>query len=471
MSLKLRFAVLITCLVAAILLTSFISIFLLFKSYRVDDHYARLKNRTEILTSEYKNIANENEITKNKSFTASLHMLQMILIKPPHKVIFTENDSIGLNITDELLSEIKRRKELRFTQGEYECIGMYNENLQIFSICGAIDSAGLKKLNRLFYILLVVFGGGVLISALLSFLMVQQTFKPLIRLKRQMQLTTSTNMATKVDEGKGKDELEQIAINFNAMLDRLNQGFEVQKSFVQHASHELRTPLATMLSQTEAALNRELTPKEYKQTLQSLQEEQIELIELTNSLLVLSQFENVNYRSNWLPQRVDEILYESITECNRLFSDIDIELTFENTPSQESELIIRGNEVLLKSAFRNLIKNAYLYSADKKVKIVINTSKDILAISFINRGDTLTRADIEKMYIPFYRGANAVVAKGFGLGLSIIKKIAEMHDAQLEYSINGIDINKFAISFQLKPMANYYEQHRNKSVPADFLYN
>lgn len=471
MSLKLRFAIFITCLVATILLVSSITIFLLYERNSVDDFYVNLKNRTEMLINQYKNVKDKTDLNKNRSFTANLHKLQMVLIKPPHEIVYKEVDSINLDISDALLRQIKLKKGLAYTQGDYKCLGTYDESLGVYVICGAIDSSGLKKLNRLFYILLIVFGGGILISALLSFLMVQQSFKPLIRLNRQMQLTTSTNMTTKVDEGKGKDELEQIAINFNAMLDRLNQGFEVQKSFVHHASHELRTPLATMLSQTEAALNRELTAKEYKQTLQSLQEEQIELIELTNSLLVLSQFENVNYRSNWPSQRVDEILYESISECKRLFSDIDIELTFENTPSEESELIVKGNEVLLKSAFRNLIKNAYIYSANKKVKIVIDTSKETLIVSFINRGNTLTSADIEKMYIPFYRGTNAVMAKGFGLGLSIIKKIAEMHEAELKYTPIGEDINKFAISFQLKPMANYYEPHRSISVPSDFLYN
>jgi K+-sensing histidine kinase KdpD len=223
-----------------------------------------------------------------------------------------------------------------------------------------------------------------------------------------------------------------------------------------------------MLSQTEAALNRELTSTEYKRTLQSLQEEQIGLIDLTNSLLVLSQYENINSRNNWQTQRIDEILYDSIMECKRLFNDIDIDLSFESEPSDEAELTLNGNEVLLKSAFRNLIKNGYLYSNDKKVRILIKTSFDTLTVSFVNKGQVLTQSDINKMFIPFYRGSNASLTKGFGVGLSIIKRIADIHKANLAYTAIEPDTNKFAISFQLKPMAN---NQNNIPVATGLLYN
>ena len=57
------------------------------------------------------------------------------------------------------------------------------------------------------------------------------------------------------------------------------------------------------------------------------------------------------------------------------------------------------------------------------------------------------------MYIPFFRGGNAVMSKGFGLGLSIIHKITEMHDAELIYTAVDTNTNRFAISFHVKPMA------------------
>ncbi|MFX8797645.1 histidine kinase dimerization/phospho-acceptor domain-containing protein, partial [Acinetobacter baumannii] len=79
------------------------------------------------------------------------------------------------------------------------------------------------------------------------------------------------------------------------MLQRLNNAFEFQKNFVHYASHELRTPLAVMLSQTESALNKNLSPENFQKVLESLKEEQLNLIELTNSLLLLSQYEKLQF--------------------------------------------------------------------------------------------------------------------------------------------------------------------------------
>ena len=105
--------------------------------------------------------------------------------------------------------------------------------------------------------------------------------------------------------------------------------------------------------------------------------------------------------------------------------------------------------MLLKSAFRNLIKNAYLYSDNKTVHISIETQPKIIVITFVNTGSILSEEEKEKMYIPFFRGNNAMTSKGFGLGLSIVNKIADIHNAKLNYTAFETNTNKFAISFYL----------------------
>lgn len=455
MNLKLRFAFFFTFFVAIILFISSLSIYLLYKNNRVEDYYIRLKDHCISLANDYKTLSSDSTaLSATKYKRRSLYDEQLLLITPTNKIVYKENDTIKLSISPQLIDKIKTQKIIRFSIERRECIGIYNEDLGLYVIGGAIDRTGIRKVKKLIYILVGVFGGGLLFAAFISFILVKQAIKPLLRMSNQMQQITSTNMTAKLDEGAGKDELEQIAKHFNAMLDRLNQGFERQKSFVQHASHELRTPLTTMLAQTEAALNRELSNEGYKKILTSLQEEQIELIELTNSLLALSQFEKISNIVNWPSLRIDELLYESIGECKRLFTDIEIDLSFKTIPSDEKELMVTGNDVLLKSAFRNLIKNAYLYSENKKVSIIIDTFPNKLSVAFINNGSILSDSDVNNLFVPFFRGNNASKTKGFGLGLSIIKKITEIHNANLEYEALDAHTNKFAISFQLKLMAN-----------------
>ncbi len=449
MSLKYRFALFFTAFVALILLGSSVTIYLFYKNNRVEDYYIRLHSRCTNLVSDYKALNEDTlALASNKGKRRSLYYQSLVILKTRNQVVYKEIDSTNLIISQELLSKVKSKRELRYKQGEYECIGIYYPEYDLYIFGGAIDRTGLRKLSNLFYILLGVFGGGLIITTLTSFAFVQQAFRPLFKLSNQIQQTTTSNMTAKVDEGNGKDEIVQIAKHFNAMLDRLNKGFEMQKNFVNHASHELRTPLTTMMSQTEAALNRELTVDEYKSTLLSLQEEQSSLIELTNSLLILSQFEKIEHSNNWPSQRIDEILLESISTCKMMFPDIQIEFSFENIPEDESELLIIGNDALLKSAFRNLIKNAYLYSINKIVKIVINSSPGFVEISFLNKGYTLNETEIENIFVPFFRGSNANQIKGYGLGLSIINRIMELHDGLLSYTNIGNNTNKFSISFK-----------------------
>jgi len=449
MSLKYRFALFFTGFVALILLVSSITIYLFYKNNREEDYYLRLHSRCTNLVSDYKTFKEDTlALAASKGKRRSLYYQALVILKSSDNIIYKEEDSTKLIITQDLISKVKSKREIRYNQGEYECLGIYFPEYDLYIFGGAIDRTGLRKLSNLFYILIGVFGGGLLITSIASFAFVQQAFRPLFNLSNQIQQTTTFNMTKKVDEGNGKDEIMQIAKHFNAMLDRINRGFEMQRNFVNHASHELRTPLTTMMSQTEAALNRNLTVDEYKATLRSLQEEQASLIELTNSLLILSQFEKFDQNNNWPPQRIDELIFESIATCKKMFPEIQIDFSYQNIPEDESELVIMGNDALLKSAFRNLIKNAYLYSANKMVKIIINSTPEFVEISFLNNGYTLTEKEIENIFVPFYRGSNSNQIKGFGLGLSIINRIVELHDGLLSYAVITNSTNKFSISFK-----------------------
>jgi len=95
-----------------------------------------------------------------------------------------------------------------------------------------------------------------LITAFFSLFFVQQAFKPLLTLNKQIKRTTIKNLNDRLAISENFPEINQIANSYNAMMERLSQAFDFQKSFVQHASHELRTPLAIMLSQTESAINK-----------------------------------------------------------------------------------------------------------------------------------------------------------------------------------------------------------------------
>lgn len=457
MNIKLRFALLFTSFVAIILLTSATAIYLLYASYRSEDYY----NRVNFEANEVYRIF--NEIRKpDRQVTADL-------VRDVHdKALYNEElfieDSLGntlfkmpdtaQNTTDISRELVIKKKEYEFTDDQQvQHVILYKPDTKLFVHASGYDRSGLSKQGTLQLILLVVFFGGLLLTAVMSFLFVQQAIKPILRLSLQMQRTNEQNLSDRIEVKPANDEINAIARNFNAMLERLRKAFESQKSFVQHASHELRTPLSVMLSQTEAALNRSCTEEEYKLILESLKEEQQHMVQLTNSLLAISQYESLEYLADWPQIRIDELLYETIAMSKRMYPGIHVNFSFEHPPLSDASLTVRGNDTLLRSALMNLIKNAFKYSVDQQVNILLITRENEVEISIENRGPQLTPSELEKIMIPFFRGENAVNKKGFGLGLSIVDRIVSLHKGRVTCQPLGADRNVFSITLR-----NFQEQ-------------
>lgn len=450
MNFRLRFALLFSLFVAIILLISSATIYVLYYNYREEDFYERVKTEGLEFYDIVSQIKNPEEAVATKMIQGihnnTLWDEQLMVLDSNARIVNVLPDTLQVTFDSAYIHKIKRLKELQYTDADSrQYVAVYIPDSKNYIIASGFDIAGLKKQENLRYILGGVFVGGLLFTAALSFIFVTEAFKPLVKLSYQMQRTTELNMNERIDEGPGKDELKQIARNFNAMLERLNKAFESRKSFVHHASHELRTPLATMLAQTESALNKDLTEAEYKSLLQSLKEDQIELIELTNSLLLLSQYEKMHYSADWPTVRVDEMLYDITSSSKKMFDDINVSIEFEEFPGDEKELLVKGNEVLLKSVFRNLIKNAYLYSNDKNVHIVIHPGTAHIRLDFINKGTQLSASEMQKLMVPFFRGENAMNKKGFGLGLSIVNRILFLHNGNLQYTPVGTGSNMFTV--------------------------
>ena len=121
-------------------------------------------------------------------------------------------------------------------------------------------------------------------------------------------------------------------------------------------------------------------------------------------------------------------------------------------PKDDVELMVKGNDSLIRAAFVNLIKNAYLYSEDKSVQIIIHTGDQQLSIVFQNKGKQLTPEEVSKMFLPFFRGANAESKKGFGLGLAIIERIIQIHKGKLSYAAKGDNLNQFKVEFPIESL-------------------
>lgn len=460
MSVRLKFVLLITLFVSLIFLLSFFVIYFLYARTRQDDYNRRIwAHAYQEYTNYYQLSDTDNRIKSKLAYylPGTLVNFKVTILDSNYRVVYSNPILQDYKVDTARLLTIHEIKESHFNIDDSQAIGLYIDDFgkPAYIIASGYDKFGVARLATLRKIIFTVAIGGILIIGVFALYTVFLYTKPLVELSNQMRDITENNLKLRVFTGANnskKNELTQIAHNFNNMLDRLDNAFSLQKNFVHHASHELRTPLATMLSQTESALRKDLTTDEAKRVLESLKEDQQEMIDLTNSLLLLSQYENISAATHhsWPVIRIDELLYDAVASAQKTFSGIEASFDFVEIPANEHYLYLKGNEALLRSAFRNLVKNAYTYSDNKKVDITMLAPGNFIHIYFENSGPLLNAEDSDRLFLPFFRGENAMKKKGFGLGLSIVKRIIELHKGSIRYEIKDEKVNRFTISFSLQ---------------------
>ncbi|MFN8317604.1 MAG: HAMP domain-containing sensor histidine kinase [Chitinophagales bacterium] len=387
-----------------------------------------------------------DEIEKNTK--NDFHEERILVFNEKHKLIYNSGSNLPVEYSEAMLSKVEKNKAFRKQFPEYEIFAKSYEEKgkKLIVMISAYDKYGMATLNRMQYILLFSTVLGISFLIFFSFIIVEKSLLPIYLLNDEMEDITENNLRKEIAfQSRNNDEVTRLSTSYNKMLLRLADAFENQKLFVQHASHELRTPLSVMLLELDNALVS--ADDVSKPVLISLKEELLKLIDLTNSLLLLSKLANERKGVTALAEvRIDEVLFDIAEEVMSHDSKnkIKIELNgFEN----EEMLHVNGNPILLKIMFRNLIENACKYAQDNTaiIRITLHTSK--LAIHISNDGQTIAISEQPQIFNPLFRASNSVESKGFGVGLSIVKRIAEYHRAAVDYTINEKGENQFSVLF------------------------
>ena len=450
MNLKVRLALLYSLSVSIILIASAITIYFLNKNFSKEEFEKKIVLEAMESGKLFFSAPKPDEVILEKLSKNTFNSFpeeNIVIFDSSHTVLFSTSQSYVANIPSTFFSIARAKQRYTFSNGNIENVLLFKKTGKngYYVFVSAKDAFGISKNENLKTLLLFSVLGGISLSGLMAFFYVQQEKKPLEELKTQIEKINEINLKDRISTGKNNNEVSQIAEQFNAMLNRLEQAFEHQKSFVHHASHELRTPLANLLLQTESALNSVRTVEEYKKILLSLKEEQHDLIDLTNSLLTLSQYEKITSVPNASLLRIDEMLYDSAEMVKKFLPHSTVTVDFETVPDNENDLIFRGNETLMRTAILNLLKNACQYSENCRIKLVIGFNDLGIELHFDNIGKQLPPEEQRKLFIPFFRGENSIYKKGYGLGLSIVQRIINLHGGNIIYQPVGKKINRFTV--------------------------
>ncbi|MGL4631124.1 MAG: sensor histidine kinase [Leadbetterella sp.] len=428
-----------TILVAIILGVFSISFYYLIESYTKKEFLKYLTDRAKTTASLF---IKEKSIDKrllryyDRNTLSSLYAVEIIVFDENDKVkhFNTENDT-SITYNPELLLKIRKKNVYNTEYKNKVVVGlMYkdsNTEQDFLILAQSEDIYGKEKLEKIKDAIYIGLSSAILLTVVLGFFFSWQALKPISRLNNEISKITANNLNKKLSVGQSKDEIASLARNFNAMLSRLEKAFLVQKSFVSNASHELRTPLAAMKSEIQIALEHDRTIDDYKEILETLNTDNSRLVKLTNGLLQLAKSDEGESNIRKENVRIDEVLFEVQDEILHSWPEYRIQIDFESIPEEENFLVILGNKDLLKTLFTNLMENGCKYSDDKTVHVNLrfNNINSIIAIK--DNGIGISESEKESIFEPFYRTKNVGKAEGHGIGLSICKKITEIHKGRI----------------------------------------
>ncbi|RKO69033.1 sensor histidine kinase [Sphingobacterium puteale] len=357
----------------------------------------------------------------------------VIILDKNKKLIFSTVKDKTITWDQRIINRLENEKRIFYKQDQYEILGKYYliNKQAYYLLVKAQDYSGNEKLDHLAIVLTILF----LLSALLiwffSYNLILHLLSPLDRLKKDITQINASKLTNPVNYTGNTDEIAVLTQAFNTMLKRLSNAFESQKEFNSSASHELRTPLARMSFQLENLRHQHQLDKDISHVLENISKETQHLSEVTNSLMMLSKFDSATLQTTYQEERIDEIIFIAYEKVVKIFPDLQLDFSIKGVDDPTLSLFCSAQ--LIEIAFVNLFKNAALYSFHPEVTVVIHESSDQLKVVVSSHGAPLSTNDQKRIFEAFSRGENASEITGSGLGLRIVKRIVDSHQASVEY--------------------------------------
>ncbi len=278
-------------------------------------------------------------------------------------------------------------------------------------------------------LLLIAFAAGaILLAAGLGALIGRAALAPVKRLTATVEEVTKTRDLSRRVAAQGRDELSRLGTSFDAMLGQLETSLRSQRQLVADASHELRTPLTSLRTNLELLERGQPTdPVERQQLLGDLVTQMERLTTLVGDLIEVARDEETPMPFEQL--QLDEVVHEVVDDVSFRYPKVRFNVM--SSPSS-----INGVKVRVARAITNLLDNAAKYSPPGATVDVTVANGEI---SVRDHGPGVAAEDASRVFDRFWRSNDARHLPGSGLGLSIVKDVAESHGGSvtLERPIDG----------------------------------
>jgi signal transduction histidine kinase len=279
---------------------------------------------------------------------------------------------------------------------------------------------------------LMALGGGILLGV--GFL------RRIEEINRTSRAIMEGNLSNRVPTRGSGDEMERLAVNLNAMLDRIQSLMESLKRVSDDIAHDLRTPLSRLRHRLEVAREKARVGTDCGAVIEESVTEVDAILQTFTALLRIAQIESGTRRSGFADMDLARVVssvaetYAAVAEDRGQSIVTAIDLA---TP-------LHGDRELLTQMTANLIENSLRHCpANARVEVMLSRAGGAPLLSIADTGPGIPPAEREKVFRRFYRLEASRTTPGSGLGLALVKAVAELHGATVELLDNdpGLRIN------------------------------
>lgn len=292
------------------------------------------------------------------------------------------------------------------------------------------DELATNKIVAKFYIIFIIIF--VLVAGAGCYYIVGRSLSMVKKIRKTAKkISESGDLSQRIDVDEDGDELHKLAETFNGMIEKLDESFKKEKQFTSDASHELRTPISVILTECEYGEDCVEKVEDFKECISSIKNQANKMSKLVSELLMISRMDNDRLKLNFEETDVSELLEFVCEEQVEIHNDKVV-----LTQNIDKEIIGKVDRSLITRLFVNLISNAYQYiGSGNSIIVSLNKENDKIKFSVKDDGVGISEENIPKIWDRFYQVDSSRTADGngsSGLGLSMVKWIAETHNGKLE---------------------------------------
>lgn len=433
MKVKDRIALYFTLISTTMLFAVLCMVYFTFMKFLEADFFERLTDRTMVTAKLY---LEADEISRD-ALNDVRHKYLQKLNGEVTRIYDYKNQATFIGDTAQYwtkakIDQVRKRKHLKYTDGERQVVGIYYKDNQgdFVIFASATDQGSHNRLLKLLKIMVFVFISISLIVLLLSRWIAEKMLQPLKKFMSEVKQIGLKNMEFRVEESNTKDEINLIAKSFNRLMSELEQAFILQKTFVANASHELRTPVTRMMMAAELSLSRDRNKEDYQQTIQSILDDTEKMDQMITGLLALAKMDMELINSQLSPIALDKLL-KSMQADWKLYKDLELEVLIS---PRDKKAYVLANETLLAIALDNIFSNAFKFSNNQKVICRLEKSAGNFIVRITDQGAGISLANQQEVFKPFFTKAESIGQKGEGMGLYMAQKIIHLFKGKIEIS-------------------------------------